>query len=81
MGVPKMARTFYAIVYAYGRNVINNGTRADHVYRFSTEAERQRFVDEMERSGQDADAIRASHPDVKKAIRYAAQGLDWPQAV
>lgn len=76
-----MSRTFYAIVYAYGRNTVNNGNRADHVYRFSTEAERTRFLDEQERDGQEVDPIAASHPDVKKALRYAGQGLDWPQSV
>lgn len=76
-----MSRTFYAIVYAYGRNRINNGTRADHIYRFETEAERKRFIDEQERNGKDADPIKATHPDVKKALRYAEHGLDWPQAV
>jgi hypothetical protein len=75
--VERAARTFYAIVYAYGRNVVNNGQRADHIYRFTTEAERTRFIDEQE---QDADPIAATHPLVKKALRYA-EHLDWPQAV
>ena len=46
-----------------------------------SEAERKRFIDEQERSGNDADPIPATHPDVKKALRYAAQSLEWPQAV
>ncbi len=78
--VERAIRTFYAIVYAYGRNVVNNGQRADHVYRFDTEAERVRFLDEQEREGNEADPIAATHPLVKKAIRYAER-LDWPQAV
>jgi hypothetical protein len=73
-----MSRTFYAIVYAYGRNIVNNGNRADHIYRFDTIAARTRFLDEAERGGQGADPIEASHPDVKKALRYEAQGGEWP---
>jgi hypothetical protein len=76
-----MSRTFYAIVYAYGRNVVNNGNRADHIHQFTTIGERTAFIDEMERKGQDADPIAATHPDVKKALRYAESGLDWPQSV
>jgi hypothetical protein len=76
-----MERKFYAIKYAYGRNVINNGNRADEVYRFDTIAERTRFVNDWEREGIDVDPVPASHPEVRKAIRYAAQGFDWPQAV
>ena len=76
-----MPRSYYALVYAYGRRIINNGNRADHVYKFDTEGERTRFIDEQERDGNDADPVKATHPDVKKALRYAQQGLDWPQAV
>lgn len=81
-----MSRQFYAIIYAYGRDTVNkNGARADHIYRFSTEAERTRFIDEQERAGQDADPIKATHPKVKKALRYAEQyermGMEWPVAV
>ncbi len=72
-----MKRTYYAIVYAYGRGVVNNGQRADHVYRFETMAERTRFLDGLDT---DADPIEATHPLVKKALRYAVH-LDWPQAV
>ena len=75
-----MSRTFYAVVYAYGRGIVNDGNRADHVYRFSSEAERTRFIDAQERAGKDADPLPATHPDVRKAIRYA-EHLDWPQAV
>lgn len=76
-----MTRSFYAIKYAYGRNVINNGNRADEVYRFNTVGERTRFINEWEREGVDVDAVSANHPEVRKAIRYAALGIDWPQAV
>lgn len=72
-----MTKQFYAIVYAYGRNVVNNGQRADHIYRFESIAERTRFLDAQE---QDADPIAATHPLVKKALRYA-EHFDWPQAV
>lgn len=71
-------KKFYAIVYAYGRNVQNlNGTRADHIYKFDTVAERTRFIDEH---GEDADALKATDARVKKALRYA-EHFDWPQAV
>lgn len=70
-------KTYYVIVYAYGRNIVNNGQRADHIYRFSTVAERIRFLSDQD---QDADPIAATHPLVKKALRYA-EHLDWPQAV
>jgi 2-oxo-4-hydroxy-4-carboxy--5-ureidoimidazoline (OHCU) decarboxylase len=78
-----MSRTFYAIVYAYGRNVINHGTRPDYVHRFSTIAERQRFLAEHANDEQDVDPIDASDPLVRKALRYAAQIGDnwWPMAV
>lgn len=72
-----MAKQFYAIVYAYGRNVVNNGQRADHIHRFDTVAARTRFLNDQE---QDADPIAATHPLAKKALRYAAH-FDWPQAV
>lgn len=75
--VEQATRSFYAIVYAYGRGVVNGGQRADHIYRFDTVAERTRFIDTQ---GQDADPIAATHPLVKKALRYA-EHLDWPQAV
>jgi len=75
-----MSRTFYAIVYAYGRNMINNGNRADHVYRFESKAEQVRFIEAKERDGNQADALAASHPLVKRALRYA-EHYDWPQAV
>lgn len=74
-----MKKQFYAIVYAYGRNVVNNGQRADMIYRFDSVAERTRFLNDQE---QEADSIAAIDPLVKKAIRYYADhNLDWPQAV
>lgn len=74
-------RSFYAIEYAYGRDAVNNGNRADHIHRFATAAERTRFIDMIERDGRDADPLPATDARVKKALRYAALGLDWPQAV
>ena len=76
-----MSRTFYAIVYAYGRSVVNNGNRADHVHQFATVGERTAFIDSMERDGHEADPILATNPTVKKALRYAAQSQEWPIAV
>lgn len=75
-----MTRTFYAIQYAYGRGVVNNGNRPDYIYRFATLAERQRFLAEHDENK--VDPIAATDPLVRKAIRYAAViGNDWPQAV
>ena len=76
-----MPRKFYAIKYAYGRNVVNNGTRADHVYQFDTLAERDRFVADEDGNDAEVDAVSARHSDVRKALRAAALGLEWPQAV
>ncbi len=73
--------TCYAIVYAYGRDVVNNGNRADSVHRFPSAAQRTRFLHDQETGGFQADAIKQSHPSVRKALRYAAQGADWPQLV
>jgi hypothetical protein len=76
-----MSRTFYAIEYAYGRDVVNNGNRADHIYVFQTEGGRVAFIDRCERTGTDADPLNATHPLVKRALRYVAQGAEWPVAV
>jgi hypothetical protein len=77
-----MARTFYAIEYAYGRHVVNNGNRPDYIHRFNTVAERQRFLAERAGSEHDVDPIDASDPLVRKALRYAAViGDNWPMAV
>ena len=73
-------RAFYAIVYAYGRNVPKNGSRADYIHRFETIAERTRFMDLSERAGNDADPIEATHPLVLRALRFA-KTTPWPQAV
>ncbi len=79
VGDATMARMFYAVVYAYGRDVVNHGNRPDQVYRFDTIAARQQFI--RETSG-DVDPIAASHPLARKALRYAAQlGAEWPIAV
>ena len=71
----------YAIVYAYGHDVENHGNRADSVHRFPNVAQRTRFLHEQEAGGFQADAIKQSHPKVRKALRAAAQGGDWPQLV
>lgn len=68
---------FYAIVYAYGRDIVNNGQRADHIHRFASIGERTRFISSQEL---DADPIAATDARVKRALRYAER-LDWPQAV
>ena len=77
----KMPRHFYAIIYAYGRDVINNGIRADQVHRFPTKASRIAFVHANDGTPYDVDSIRAKDVRVQTANRYAAQGLDWPIAV
>jgi hypothetical protein len=64
-----------------GRGVVNNGNRADHIHCFTTEGERIAFIDDCERSGTDADPLKASHPMVKRALRYLEQGAEWPVAV
>lgn len=74
-------RRWYAIEYAYGRGVINQGSRADHIHAFDTKAERNAWVDKAERSGTQADPINATHPIVQRARRYAALGLEWPVPV
>lgn len=79
--VTRNSRTFYAIEYAYGRGVINNGQRTDHIHAFSTEGARVAFIDQRERGGVEVDPLPATHPLVKRAIRYAEQGADWPVAV
>lgn len=76
-----MSRAFYAIVYAYGRNMINGGTRADHVHHFRTVAERARFVADHDGNPSDVDAASSTHPLVRKAVRADRAGCAWPQAV
>lgn len=79
-----MARMFYAIEYAYGRGIVNNGTRPDKVYQFATVAERDRWTSDGPASMNDSgyrEAAVARHPLVRKAQRAAELGLEWPQAV
>lgn len=71
----------YAIVYAYERDVENKGNRADQIHRFKSQVERVIFLDGCDLDGIQADAIKQSHPKVRKALRYAKQGADWPQRV
>lgn len=79
-----MSRTFYAIEYAYGRTVVNNGNRPDRVHQFATIAERDRWIadgpPDVTASGYREEA-GARHPLVRKAQRAAELGLEWPQAV
>lgn len=69
-----MGRTFYAIVHG------NSSSHPHHIHRFTTVAERTRFLDDQVQGGKDAEPIKATHSLVKKAIRYAKHA-DWPQAV
>ena len=77
----KKPRHFYAIAYAYGRDVINNGIRADQVHRFPTKAARVAFVHDNNGKPNDVDSLPAKDTRVQTANRYAAQGLEWPIAV
>lgn len=74
-------RRFYAIEYAYGRTVVNDGQRADHIHVFTSKGARTAFLDERERAGVDADALPATNPLVKRALRYNHQGIAWPVPV
>ena len=77
----KKQRHFYAIIYAYGRDAINNGVRADQVHRFPTKAARVAFVHDNNGKPYDVDSLPAKDTRVQTANRYAAQGLEWPIAV
>ena len=77
----KKPRCFYAIKYAYGRGVVNNGVRADEVHRFATKAARIAFVHDNDGKPCDVDSIPAKDARVQTARLYAAHGLDWPIAV
>lgn len=71
---------FYAIKYAYGRNVINNGNRSDQVHRFTTVAERTKFINDWSSEHVDVDALKATSATIKRANRYTQQGwYDWPE--
>lgn len=76
-----MQKKWYAIVWAYGRDVVNQGNRADHIHQFKSKGARDAFVDAQERDGQQADPLPGGSPLVQRARRYAAQGLDWPVPV
>lgn len=79
-----MARMFYAIEYAYGRGLVNNGPRADRVHQFMTIAARDRWVSDGPPNTTDGgyrEELPARHARVRKAQRAAAVGLEWPQAV
>ncbi|HEY1011158.1 MAG TPA: hypothetical protein VGE07_00540 [Herpetosiphonaceae bacterium] len=75
-------RSFYAIEYAYGRTKhTGGGTRANKIHQFASKAEQVRFVSDCERQEINADELKATDPRVRRAQRYAAQGLEWPQSV
>ncbi len=54
---------FYAIEYAYGRGVINNGVRADRVLQFTRRELRDMWVKDNEQR----DNLIARDPRVRKA--------------
>ena len=61
---------FYAIKYAYGKTVVNNGTRADVVYEFSRRALRDAWIAAGPPSFNDSDyreQASARTPLVRKA--------------
>lgn len=74
---------FYAIEYAYGATVVNNGNRADKIYEFSRRALRDAWVaagdPDMSASGYRA-AATARNPLVRKALMGAYDGDSeaWP---
>lgn len=74
---------FYAIEYAYGATVVNNGNRADKIYEFTRRALRDAWVaagnPDMSASGYRA-AATARNPLVRKALMGAYDGDSeaWP---
>jgi hypothetical protein len=61
---------FYAIEYAYGSTVVNNGPRADRVLKFTRRALRGAWVEDgppMLSEPGFREALRARHPMVRKA--------------
>lgn len=75
---------FYALEYAYGPGVINDGNRPDRVFRFATDKERIEWVnagpDDLDAPGY-RDAIRGTSKAAQKARREAAKGLDWRDGI
>lgn len=72
-----MQRTFYAVEYAYGATVINNGTRADKVYEFTARKLRDVWVaagsPNVSAAGYRA-AAKARNPLVRNALDGAYDG-------
>ena len=64
---------WYAIEYAYGARVVNNGTRADRVVEFT--AKRLRDVWVAQTSGQSMDS--AGYRDVASARHPLVRKADW----
>lgn len=68
---------FYAIEYAYGSTVVNNGNRADKVYEFTRRALRDAWVDagppDFTASGY-RDKASARMPLVRNALAGAYDG-------
>jgi hypothetical protein len=74
---------FYAIEYAYGSTVVNNGNRADKVYEFTAKRLRDAWVadgpPDITASGY-RDKASARHPLVRNAIavnRYDGDEEAW----
>jgi len=71
----KGARMFYAIEYAYGSTVINNGGRADKVYKFERKAARDAFVSDGSQyvGAGERKAIKPSDSQRQTAEEYTAE--------
>ena len=70
-------RHYYAIEYAYGAHVVNNGVRADSIRRFSTRLERDWWVSH---GAKERDALMADDPRVRTMNHQAARGeMIWPE--
>ena len=68
-----MSKQFFAIEFAYGRNVLNNGNRADRYHAFKTAAARDAWVAE----GSDFDG--AGSRAVVSAKRVPQRVRDWQE--
>ena len=61
---------YYAVTYAYGRHVLNNGHRADLAYRFNRRADRDAF---MLTCVCDCEPIRTTHPALRQLLRNTGE--------
>jgi hypothetical protein len=63
---------YYAIRYAYGQSVVNNGQRPDEIHVFPTPRHRDGWVNDWAHlttgPGQ-RERISAAHPLVKRAVK------------